>query len=72
MKNPVSKSEAKTFAPWRIQCDPHPQNCIVGDGSCEVMHTGEARPEKMWMEVCGDCPPNSYPWIFNPLGEKMP
>ena len=70
MRNPVDKFAAKNFAPWKIQCDPHPQNCIIGDSPCELWHQGEyGPPELMYVQVCGDCP-NSYPWIFNPLGDK--
>jgi len=67
IQNPRTKSEMKTFEPWKDKCDiPHGRACL-NPNSCSLT-SKELPGETIRLHTCLRCPRN-YPWINDPTGD---
>merc|ERR1719507_2042816 len=69
IRQPTASRSLRDFEPWKSECgwsrDPvcsYPNNCLLT--------SSELPGEQMRLRTCGECPA-LYPWIKNPLGERL-
>jgi len=69
IRQPTASRSLRDFEPWKSQCgwsrDPvcsYPNTCLLT--------SSELPGEQMRLRTCGQCPA-SYPWLKNPLGERL-
>lgn len=67
MQNPRTKTESKSFEPWKDKCDiPEGRSCL-NPNSCSLT-SKELPGETVRLHTCMRCP-NNYPWLNDPTGD---